>query len=93
MAVKNTTGEEYKPLVMRTIEEDGTGRFTVTIDGEDHRFEVSLKGDTATIEYQETLSWRGQIRTKEPSEEVYHELVKSRDFQQYTQDVSEVRRA
>lgn len=74
---------EYEPLVMLTVEDDGTGRFTVSVDEEDYRFEVVATGGSVEIEYIETLSWRGQIRVSEPRDEVYDVLTSSEEFQQF----------
>lgn len=88
MATTHDSGEEvqYEPLVLLTVEEDGTGRFTVSVDEEDHRFEVVASDDMLEIEYQETLSYRGQIRTREPDDEVYAILTSSEEFRSFVEE-------
>lgn len=78
---------EYEPLVMLTVEDDGTGRFTVSVDEEDYRFEVVATDGSIEIEYIETLSYRGQIRVAEPRDEVYEILTNSDEFQGFIEDV------
>ncbi|AGM11568.1 hypothetical protein M199_gp098 [Halogranum tailed virus 1] len=87
-ANNNSSDEvQYEPLVMLTVEPDGTGRFTVSVDEEDHRFEVVAEAGSVEIEYIETLSWRGQIRTSDPDDEVYDVLTSSEEFQDFVQGV------
>lgn len=74
---------QYEPLVMLTVEPDGTGRFTVSVDEEDHRFEVDVSSNSVEIEYVETLSYRGQIRFSDPRDEVYEILTSSEEFQSF----------
>lgn len=69
--------EDAGALVMLTDNEDGSARATVQFADEDHRFSVNIDGSRAHIEYEETLSWRGRIRVKEPEEAVYRELMAS----------------
>jgi hypothetical protein len=70
---------------MKTVEDDGTARITVSVDGEDHRFEVVASEDRVEIDYIETLSYRGTIRSSEPRDEVYDLLVNSDEFTEYVQ--------
>jgi hypothetical protein len=59
--------------VLATEESDESLRVTACTDTEDdHRFELFADdGDTAVMRYQETLSWRGNIRVSDPSDDVY----------------------
>jgi len=81
--------------VLSTEEDDGIAEMTISIADEDHRFDVWTEGDEALVEYQETLSWRGQIRVSEPDEDVYRELMLSDEMTQLLTQwgVSGVRRA
>lgn len=63
--------------VMLTDNDDGSAKATVTFADENHRFSVSNDDNTAVISYEETLSYRGQIRTSEPCEDVWHMLATS----------------
>ena len=81
--------------VLSTEEDDGIAEMTISIADEDHRFDVWTENDEALVEYQETLSWRGQIRVSEPDEDVYRELMLSDEMTQLLTrwGVSGVRRA
>lgn len=81
--------------VLSTEEDDGIAEMTISIADEDHRFDVWTEDDEALVEYQETLSWRGQIRVSEPDEDVYRELMLSDEMTQLLTrwGVSGVRRA
>lgn len=63
--------------VLSTVQEDGVATMTVSLADDDHKFEVWSEGETALVEYQETLSWRGQIRVSEPDEDVFKMLMVS----------------
>lgn len=56
---------------MLTDNDDGSAKLTVNVDDEDYRFNVVADGDTAVLSYEETLSYRGVIRTSEPREDVW----------------------
>jgi len=88
MATTQHSGDDVpsrEPLVLFTEEEPGVGRFTVSLDEEDFRFEVAVRGDTIELEYVETLSYRGQIRVSEPRDEVYDVLTASDEFQSFVE--------
>jgi hypothetical protein len=53
---------------------------TISIADEDHKFDVWAEDDTALVQYQETLSWRGQIRVSEPDEDVFKALMVSKEM-------------
>ena len=72
-----------KPLIMSSIEMDGSADFTVSFADDDHKFSASAEGDTAVVEYEETLSWRGQIRVSQPDETVFKELMQSTEMTQF----------
>lgn len=63
--------------VLSTEAEEGVATMTISIADDDHKFDVWVEGDTALVEYQESLSWRGQIRVSEPDEHVFKELMVS----------------
>lgn len=63
--------------VLTTEQEEGVATLTISIAEDDHQFEVWADGDTAFVEYQETLSWRGMIRVSKPDEDIYKALVTS----------------
>lgn len=82
------------PKVFHTFYDDGSADFTLTLADDDHKFSVSAGGDTAWVEYEETLSWRGQIRVSEPDEGVWKLLMSSDEMTEYLEqnDLNGVRR-
>ena len=72
-----------KPLIMSSSEMDGSADFTVSFADDDHKFSASAEGDTAVVEYEETLSWRGQIRVSQPDEAVFKELMQSTEMTEF----------
>lgn len=60
-----------------TDEGDGSATFTLTIGDDDHRFTAAVSGETALLEYEETLTYRGTIEVSEPDESVFTELMLS----------------
>jgi len=85
------------PFVQFTDSGDGSGKFTISFADEDHRFTVFAQDDnnTAVVNYEETLSWRGDIRVSEPDEIVYGELMRSDKMTEFLEQhgLSSVRRA
>lgn len=81
--------------VLKTDNEEGVATLTISIGDDDHMFEVWVDGDTALVEYQETLSWRGQIRTSEPDEDIFKSLVVSDQMTEFLEeyDCDSVKRA
>jgi len=63
--------------VLSTEEDDGTATMTISIADDDHKFELWSDGEDALVQYQESLSWRGQVRVSEPDESVYKALMTS----------------
>jgi len=63
--------------VLSTEEDDGTATMTISIADDDHKFELWSDGNEALVQYQESLSWRGQVRVIEPDESVYKALMTS----------------
>jgi len=61
--------------VLSTEEDDGTATMTISIADDDHKFELWSDGNEALVQYQESLSWRGQVRVIEPDERVYKALM------------------
>lgn len=81
--------------VLSTDEDGGVATMTISIADEDHKFDVWAEDDTALVEYQETLSWRGKIRVSEPDEHVFKALMVSEQMTELLEqwDVSGVKRA
>jgi hypothetical protein len=81
--------------VFATEVDDGVANVTINIYDEDHKFDLWKDGNNALVEYQETLSFRGQIRVSEPPEEVFKELMVSEEVTELLDKwgVSGVRRA
>jgi hypothetical protein len=81
--------------VLSTEEDDGIATMTISIADDDHKFDVWTEDGKALVKYQETLSWRGQIRVSEPDEEVYKALMVSDEMTELLEDwgVSGVQRA
>ena len=81
--------------VLSTEEDEGVATMTISIADDDHKFDVWAEGDEALVEYQETLSWRGQIRVSEPDEDVFKALMVSDEMASLLNEwgVSGVRRA
>lgn len=75
-----------EPHVLCTDNGDGSADFTVTFADEDHKFSASAQGNKAVVEYEETLSWRGQIRVSEPDEDVFKTLMQSEEMTQFLED-------
>ena len=71
------------PFVQVTDNGDASGEFTISFADDDHRFTASVDGEVAVVEYEETLSWRGQIRVSKPDEHVYKELMQSDEMTQF----------
>jgi arabinogalactan endo-1,4-beta-galactosidase len=69
--------------VLKTMQEDGVATLIISIGDDDHQFEVWADGDTTLVEYQETLSWRGQIHVSDPDETIYKELMVSEQMTEF----------
>lgn len=69
--------------VLSTINEDGSAEFTVALANDDHKFSVSHNGETAYVSYEESLSWRSQVRTCEPNEPIWRLLMRSERVTDY----------
>jgi len=82
-------------FVLSTENDDGVATMTISIADDDHKFDVWVQGDEALVEYQETLSWRGEIRVSEPDEDVFKALMVSDEMADLLNEwgVSGVRRA
>lgn len=81
--------------VLKTEDEKGVATLTISIGDDDHMFEVWADGNTAFVEYQETLSFRGQIRVSDPDEDIYKELMVSDEMTEFLEEYEceSVRRA
>lgn len=80
--------ESTGPAVFSTVHDDGSADFTISVDDEDHRFSTNVSGDMASLSYEETQSWRGQIRVKAPREEIWRLLIQSREMTEYLESNS-----
>lgn len=69
--------------VLKTEQESGIITLTITIGDDDHRFEVWVDDAIAKVSYEETCSWRGQIRVSEPDEDIFKELVLSNEMTEF----------
>lgn len=56
---------------------DGSAEFTVSVNDEDHKFSAYSKDGKGVVEYEETLSWRADIRVSEPNDDIYKALMVS----------------
>lgn len=74
------------PLVHWTDHGDGSADFTITVDDEDFRFSASTENGKAVVSYEETLSWRGEIRVSQPREEIYKLLMTSDEMTEFVED-------
>lgn len=70
-------------VVYSTVHDDGSAKFTVDTKQEKHRFSAVPRGNSAGLVYEETLSWRGQIRVSEPDEEIWKALIQSDEMTEY----------
>jgi len=71
------------PKVFATFHDDGSADMTLTIANDDHKFSVSPDGDYGIITYEESLSWRGQIRVSEPDEAIWKMIMQSDKMTDY----------
>lgn len=71
------------PTVFVTEHGDGSADFTVAVADDNHKFSVSPDGDTAVVSFEETMLYRGAIRTSEPGDSVYEMLMKSEKMTAY----------
>lgn len=84
------------PTVFATVNDDGSAEFTISIDEEDFKFSASPEPESsnAILSYEETLSWRGEIRVSEPRNEVFKLLMQSDQVTEYldAHDLTGIRR-
>lgn len=81
--------------VLSSVDENGVATMTVSIGDDDHRFEVWEQDGKAVVEYQETLTWRGQIEVSEPDDDIFKQLMVSEEMTEFLErfDLSAVKRA
>jgi len=81
--------------VLSTEVGDSEATMTVSIADDDHRVDVWAEGDAALVSYQESLTWRGEIKVSDPDEDIYRALMTSEEMTSLLNrwDVSGVRRA
>jgi hypothetical protein len=70
-------------LIQVTVHDDGSAKFTISDDEEDHRFTAVPRDDHALVSYEETCSWRGETRVSKPRESVWKELFQSDEMTDY----------
>jgi hypothetical protein len=73
------------PTVFVDENSDGSADFTLTLADDDHKFSAAPQQDSsnAILAYEETLSWRGEIRVSEPDNEVWKMLMTSDEMTKY----------
>lgn len=69
--------------VLYTDHGDGSADFTVSFADDDYKFSAVIEGDSALVNYEETLSWRGRIQVSEPDEDVYKALMVSDEMTEW----------
>jgi len=81
--------------VLSTMQNEGVATMTVTFAEDDYKFEVYRDGKNALVEFQEVLTWRGQIRVQQPDDEVYRALMTSDEMTHFLEshDLDGVQRA
>lgn len=73
-----------EPQVLYTDNGDGSADFTLSVYDEDYRFSANREEeDRAIVEYEETLSWRGEFRVSEPDEEIFKMLMTSDEMTEF----------
>lgn len=84
-----------RPWIQMSDHGDGSADFTVSFAEDDYRFSASSgSDDSAVVQYEETLSWRGEIRVSEPDEDIFKELMTSDKMSEFLEanDLDGVRR-
>lgn len=66
-----------KASVLLTDHGDGSAKATISIDYEVHRFSIAKSGEEAVVTYEETCTYRGDIRVSEPDEDIFKSLMVS----------------
>lgn len=72
-------------MILYTDLEDGSAKFTV-VDDELHRFSASVNGDEVVVQYEETLSDRGDVVVAEPGEELYRKVIVSDEMTSFLEE-------
>jgi hypothetical protein len=70
-------------LVQKTVNDDASAEFTITVDGVDHKFSAAPDGRHASLSYEESQYDRGVRRVSEPSEDVWKALIQSEEMTAY----------
>lgn len=72
-------------VVFSTVYRDGSAEFTLSVDGEAHRFSATSTqdGTGAIVSYDETLSHRGELRVREPDEPLWRRVMQSDEMSDY----------
>jgi len=81
--------------VLSTEVDENEATMTVSIADDDHKFDVWQQDDKALVSYQESLTWRGDIKVIDPDEDIYRALMTSDEMATLLNkwDVSGVQRA
>lgn len=84
-----------EPQVLSTETDDETAEFTVSLGEDDYRFDVYTEGEKAVVEYQETHTWRGEVRVSQPADDIYKMLMVSDEMTKFLEkyDLKGIRRA
>lgn len=72
--------------VLYTDNGDGSAEFTVSFADEDHKFSASADDTKASVQYEETLSWRGKVRVKEPDDDIFKALMISDEMTEFLEE-------
>lgn len=67
---------------------DGSADFTVSFADDNYKFSAVARENEAVVQYEETLSWRGQIRVSEPDDTVFKTLMVSEEMTTFLEDNS-----
>lgn len=81
--------------IQSTNHGDGSAEFTASTDEEDFKFSVVATDDgDARVGYEETLSWRGEIRVSTPRHEIFRRVMTSDKMTEFLEayGLSSVRR-
>lgn len=69
-------------MYVQRSSENGSAKFTITVDGVDHRFTAFERDGNAIIEYDES-HYSGRIRVSEPDQSVWRSLMQSDEMTAY----------
>lgn len=70
-------------FVQCTMNDDGSAEFTLSFADDDYRFSAYQEDDMAVVSYEETLTWRGEVRVSSPDDDLYKALMQSDEMTDY----------